>query len=60
MLQGSFRKSIELSRGKRKLKGLLLQRHMTIAKDYQAEYKEAVRKQLQINREHLESLDKDS
>lgn len=56
MLQGSFRKSIELSRGKRKLKGLLLQRHMTIAKDYQAEYKEEVRKQLQINQEHLESL----
>lgn len=56
MLQVRSRVSLELSRGKRWLKSLVSEGPMTIAKDYQAEYKDKVSRQLQLNIEHLESL----
>lgn len=56
MLHGGFRSAIELLSGKRRFWSLPLQGPMTIAEDYQTVYKEEVRKQLKINKEHLESL----
>lgn len=56
MLRSGSRTAIEVLSTNYQLEGQVFRRGMTISTDYQAAYQEKVRKQLQINKEHLDSL----
>lgn len=56
MLKSNSRTAIEVLSSNWQLEVLSFRRRMTISTDYQSAYQERVRKQLQVNQEHLDSL----